>query len=191
MKKLMLMTTMVVLALSLAGCGKEASPSTENQSIPKEEKKQSQKESSSQSTASEKKFFGQVSDIVGNDITLSLATFVDKGIEGGGETMIIDENGEQRVATDSDKGSEGGEMVMIPMPEGEGDDSDSDSKSGAIEKLPIEYTGETKELTIPAGIKITNLLGKEVSLDKLKKGSLVQVTVNESTEIVEKVVVWE
>ena len=191
MKKFMLMTTMVVLALSLAGCGAEASSSSKTQEIPKQEKNQSEKVSTTQSPISEKKLFGQVSDIVGNDITLSLATFVDKGDEGGGESMIVDENGQMRPANESDKPSEGGEMIMIPMPDGEGDDSDGDSQAGAIEKLPIEYTGETKELTIPAGAKITNLSGKEVSFDKIKKGTLLQVTVDESNDIVQKVVVWE
>ncbi|MHC1746797.1 MAG: hypothetical protein AB9856_00235 [Cellulosilyticaceae bacterium] len=185
------MTTMVVLALSLAGCGAEASSSSKTQEIPKQEKNQSEKVSNTQSPISEKKLFGQVSDIVGNDITLSLATFVDKGDEGGGETMIVDENGQMRPANESDKPSEGGEMIMIPMPDGEGDDSEGDSQAGAIEKLPIEYTGETKELTIPAGAKITNLAGKEISFDKIKKGTLLQVTVDESNDIVQKVVVWE
>ena len=37
-------------------------------------------------------------------------------------------------------------------------------------KLELEYTGETKDLTIPAGLKIYDSIGKEIKMSDLKRG---------------------
>lgn len=39
------------------------------------------------------------------------------------------------------------------------------------------------------GAKITNAMGKEVSFDNVTKGSLVQVIINETTSVVERLMV--
>lgn len=46
-----------------------------------------------------------------------------------------------------------------------------------------------REFTVPAGAKITNAMGKEVSFDNVTKGSLVQVIINETTSVVERLMV--
>ena len=55
-------------------------------------------------------------------------------------------------------------------------------------KLPHNfYRG--RAITIPAGAKITNAMGKEVSFDNVTKGSLVQLIVNETTGVVQQLMV--
>ena len=77
---------------------------------------------------------------------------------------------------------------MVPVPD-DATDGGAEGSMGDAEQLPIAFTREGREYTIPAGAKITNAMGKEVSLDNVTKGSLVQLIVNESTGVVEHLMV--
>lgn len=103
-----------------------------------------------------------------------------------------DENGNQEVRPKDDDVFDGQDVatVIVPMPDdAAGDAAAGETGNAPAEKLPIEFTGEVREFTIPAGAKITNALGKEVSFDNVTKGSLVQLIVNETTGVVERVMV--
>ena len=79
---------------------------------------------------------------------------------------------------------------MIPMPDdAAGGETENGTGDASAEQLPIEFTGEVREFTIPAGAKITNAMGKEVSFDNVTEGSLVQLIVNETTGVVESLMV--
>lgn len=79
---------------------------------------------------------------------------------------------------------------MVPMPDdASGSGEEGSTGDAPAEQLPIEFTGEVREFTIPAGAKITNAIGKEVSFDNVTKGSLVQLIVNETTGVVESLMV--
>ena len=50
-------------------------------------------------------------------------------------------------------------------------------------KLELEYTGETKDLTIPAGLKIYDSIGKEIKMSDLKEGNVLMVMQSEDGSI--------
>ena len=123
---------------------------------------------------------------MGNDITVSLGEIVLDSGGGSGETYYVDENGETHVMDGGDRGAAGDVMIMVPAPDDvAGDGTEGSTGDAPAEKLPIEFTGEVRDFTIPAGAKITNAMGKEVSFDNVTKGSLVQLILNETTGVVE------
>lgn len=182
MKKLILMAAIATLSLNLVACSGDSSNVSNDINTSTESSKSQDEEATSIKT-----FVGQISDKIGNDITVSLGNLVLDNNEGTNETVIYDGNGDPK-PYDGDGSEPDGEMIMIPAPE---DESSNDSTSTApIEKLPIEFTGEVRSFTVPAGAKILNSLGKEVNFDAVKKGSLVQMVVNESTGAIESLMVW-
>lgn len=137
-------------------------------------------------------YMGQVSDKVGNDITVSLGEIVLDESEGSGEVAYVDENGNQEIRPMDEDAFSGEDVttIIVPMPQ-DAEEGGAEGSTGdaPAEKLPIEFTGEVREFTIPAGAKITNAMGKEVSFDNVSKGSLVQLIVNETTGVVEHLMV--
>lgn len=191
MKKLIVIILALTLTCALAACykgqtklpegtGDSASVQTEDASASTEE------------AAMIQSYMGQVSDKVGNEITVSLGEIVLDSSESSGEAVYVDENGNQEVRPKDDDAFDGQDVatVIVPMPDdAAGDAAAGETGNAPAEKLPIEFTGEVREFTIPAGAKITNALGKEVSFDNVTKGSLVQLIVNETTGVVERVMV--
>lgn len=189
MNKLIVTAAVLTLAFALTACsGSQTSASNEvgsSSSAPSESSS-----STAENTAEIQSYMGQVSDKVGNDITVSLGEIVLDSEEGSGETYYVDENGETHTMDSDDLGAGDGVTIMVPMPEDAAGDGAEDSTGDApAEQLPIAFTGEVREFTIPAGAKITNSMGKEVSLDSVTKGSLVQLIVNETTGVVETLMV--
>ena len=80
-------------------------------------------------------------------------------------------------------------MCIRDRPDDAAGSASGDTTTAPAEQLPIEFTGEVREFTVPAGAKITNTMGKEVSFDQVTKGSLVQLIVNETTGMVERLMV--
>ncbi|MCI5774253.1 MAG: hypothetical protein MR210_06820 [Erysipelotrichaceae bacterium] len=130
---------------------------------------------------SAKAYIGQISAMTGNSISLSVGEISIDENDQASETYIYDGSGDTRVASEEELRQESGMMLMIPAGDGE-------EATQEREKMPIVFTGEVLEFTIPAGAKITNALGKEVSFDQLKTGSLIQLIVNEQTAIVERII---
>ena len=187
MKKWIVPVVAFTLIFALAACsggqtGTESSDTanTENAS------------DAAENTAKFKSYMGQVSDKIGNDITVSLGEIVVDSSEGSGEAVYVDENGNQEIRPIDEDAFSGEDTttIIVPMPEDAGADGAEGSTADApAEQLPIEFTGEVREFTIPAGAKITNAMGKEVSFDNVSKGSLVQLIVNETTGVVERLMV--
>lgn len=185
MKKLILMAVAATLTLNLVACA----GGTKNQVNPTPDTSQSQDKD--KETVSIQAYMGQVKGKVGNDLTVSLGKLIIENGGGDSQAMMIDENGNQvPVEGDFDMDSASA-TIMIPMPDDAGaEDGEQTTGAGEIEKLPIEFTGEVREFTIPAGVKILNGVGKEVTLDAVTKGSLVQLIINESTGVVESLMVF-
>ena len=191
MKKLIVTALAFTLTFALAACsgGQTKSPAGAGSSAPAQTENSS---GSAGDVATIQSYMGQVSDKVGNDITVSLGEIVLDSSEGSGEAVYVDENGNQEIRPiDEDAFSGENTMtVVVPMPEDAGEGgSDGSTGDAPAEQLPIEFTGEVREFTIPAGAKITNAMGKEVSFDNVTKGSLVQLIVNETTGVVEHLMV--
>lgn len=191
MKKLIVTAVAFGLTFALTACAVEQTKEPDGTGSSTSE----QTEHSSGSTgdvAAIQSYMGQVSDKVGNDITVSLGEIVLDSGEGSDEVAYVDENGNQEIRPKDEDAFAGEEVttIIVPMPE---DAGEGGSEGGAgdtpAEKLPIEFTGEVREFTIPAGAKITNAMGKEVSFDNVTKGSLVQLIVNETTGVVERLMV--
>lgn len=173
----------LTLPFALAACSGGQTKTPES-SVPE------QTETSSGDTAAIQSYMGQVSDKVGNDITVSLGEIVLDSGDGSGESYYVDENGETRPSDGNDVGAGDGAMIMVPAPDdAAGDGTEGSAGAAPAEQLPIEFTGEVREFIIPAGAKITNAMGKEVSFDNVTKGSLVQLIVNETTGVVQQLMV--
>lgn len=191
MKKLIATVLALTLTFTVTACSGEQkkAPDGAGSSVPTQTEHPS---GAAENSAKIKSYMGQVSDKVGNDITLSLGEIVVDSSEGSGEVAYIDENGNQEIRPKDDDTFAGEDVttIIVPMPEdaAEGGSEDSAGDTPA-ERLPIEFTGEVLEFTIPAGAKITNAMGKEVSFDNVTKGSLVQLIVNETTGVVERLMV--
>lgn len=175
MKKITLLAVATILTLSLAACS--TNTHTDTSALNKAEPPKMQV------------YMGQVKDIVGNDVTLSLGNLMIENDGGDNQAMMVDENGNQIPVEGDISPDPGSQMVLIPMPD-DSENSGDTTEGGEIEKLPIEFTGDVRDFTIPAGAKILNGVGKEITLDSVKKGSLVQLIINESSGVVESVMVW-
>lgn len=191
MKKQIVTAVILTLTFALTACSGEQTkvPDGAGSSAPMQTEHVS---GSAGDTATIQSYMGQVSDKVGNDITVSLGEIVVDSSEGSGEVAYVDENGNQEIRPKDDDAFAGEDVttIIVPMPEDAGEGGAEGSAGAApAEKLPIEFTGEVREFTIPAGAKITNAMGKEVSFDNVTKGSLVQLIVNETTGVVEHLMV--
>lgn len=100
----------------------------------------------------ENSIYGKITSITGNEIEIAVA---------------------ERLTNDDSSGDELSGEVMTP------NENDSPIVGAEIEDTTddLEYTGETKNLTIPAGVKITNM-GEEITLSSLKKGDILSVSID-------------
>ena len=100
----------------------------------------------------ENSIYGKITSITGNEIEIAVA---------------------ERLTNDDSSGDELSSEVMTP------NENDSPIVGAEIEDTTddLEYTGETKTLTIPAGVKITNM-GEEITLSSLKKGDILSVSID-------------
>lgn len=189
MKKMIATAAALTLVFALTACsGQQPQSSAGSSSTAPAQTETSS--GSAEETATIQSYMGQVSDKVGNDITVSLGEIVLDSGDGAGETYYVDENGETHAMEGGSEGGAGEVTIMVPMPEdAAGEGGEDTSAKAPAEQLPIEFTGEVREFTIPAGAKITNAMGKEVSFDNVTKGSLVQLIVNETTGVVEHLMV--
>lgn len=134
----------VVFAMSFTACGAQGAGEKGNSS--------DKSESGGQMAFSnaDDTIYGKITEITGNEIKVAIAK---KPVES--EDGKDDLKGDVITPNDSD----------VPMIGGEGIEDPIDN---------LEFTGETKTFTIPAGVKITNM-GQEISLSSLKKGDIISV----------------
>lgn len=100
----------------------------------------------------ENSIYGKIISITGNEIEVAVAERPTEDASGGDEL-----EGDPIVPGENDSPIVGDEIEVTT------DD--------------LKYTGETKTLTIPAGVKITNM-GEEINLSSLKKGDVVSISVD-------------
>ena len=189
---------LAILFLSLAACSAPAAP--EASSVPSENSAPAEGEASPSEGAdgtgvkTVTPLYGKVKSLVGNNLTLDLA----KQPEGGDASTVIPEGavpdtGEHEASVGNSKsvtvtgGDEGAS-------EGEGEANSiffaEDANGNVVQvnpedmpKLELEYTGETKDLTIPAGLKIYDSVGKEIKMSDLKEGNVLMVMQSENGSI--------
>lgn len=153
----------LVLAACVTACGQTSSASQPDASG---------SGSSQSSPEVTETFYGRVSEVAGNELTLDLAK-----LPGTDEAASApaDEDGEMPAT------------VMTPATEaGEA----TGGQVGAEERTELEYTGESRDFTIPGGLKITGADGTEKQLTDVKKGSVLTVFTNGSGQVTD-VVLYE
>lgn len=170
MKKILVMGICIVIAAGVVGCSKNESGDTGNKgNTPIEENTE----------IPEVILFGKIKKIVGNQVELEIAKDPSFGWDDGNFSSEAGSEG------DIDKGDvesiEGTTLVdSNESLEGAPDDEViNDMMEQNEPKLELEYVGESKEFTIPAGVKIFNLkLGKDENMTALKNGSVIRVYAN-------------
>lgn len=145
--------------------------------------------------------YGKVKSLVGNSLTLDLA----KQPEGGDTSTVIPEGAEPDTIGEAAISSSKSVTITgngdAGENDGEGDGSvqyfAEDASGNVIQvnpedisKLELEYTGETKDFTIPAGLKIYDSIGKELKMSDLKEGNVLMVMQREDGSI-ESIIVME
>ena len=134
----------VIFAMSFTACGTGGTNGKGNSSDPSESGEQMAFSSADDA------IYGKITEITGNEIKVAIA-----------KKPAEDENGEEDLKSNAITPNEND----VPMIGGEGIEDPMDN---------LEFTGETKTFTIPAGVKITNM-GQEINLSSLKKGDIISV----------------
>ncbi|MEG1049129.1 MAG: hypothetical protein RSE24_01160 [Oscillospiraceae bacterium] len=109
-------------------------------------------------------YFGKVSLVAGNELELNLAK----------EPEIPEAE-----STPPPEPSEDGSVpatLMQPAISGGG---------GAAQRVEVEYTGEIKSFVIPGGMKIKDAMGEEKQLSDIKKGSIMNIFVDDKGNLTE------
>ena len=157
----------IALALCLAACVAACGP-TSSASQPGA----SGSGSSQSSPEVTEMFYGRVNEVAGNELTLDLA-----------KMPGTDEAASAPAGEDGEMPA----MAMTPATEaGEG----TGGQVGAEERTELEYTGESRDFTIPGGLKITGADGTEKQLTDVKKGSVLAIFTNGSGQVTD-VVLYE
>lgn len=165
MKKILAITLSILMVFSMTACGKNKgdAPSNENNSG-------SGNEINSQDYEA---YYGKISSVAGNEIEVSIAK------------DQFDNGGEDAPSSDEPGGEDAFSMTSsMAATEGDGED-----QGGAEERVEMEFTGETKSFTIPAGAEIFQGAGQGGQLSSLKKGSVVIVYVNKESGVVANVTI--
>ncbi|MGI6183286.1 MAG: hypothetical protein ACOYIH_04205 [Candidatus Fimadaptatus sp.] len=123
-------------------------------------------------------YFGKVKDLVGNELTLRLAELpYDQDVDGADMQPDVQA---------ADGGS--GEVVMAATMSA----TTTVGEVQAEERMELKWLDEDKSFTLPAGLTITDMTtGQTVTMDALKKSSVVMLEVNNDTGSVVEVTIWE
>ena len=201
MKKILMAALSAMLLLSLAACSAPAAP--EASGIPSESSAPAEGEASPSEGAdgtdaqTVTPLYGKVKSLVGNNLTLDLAKQPEGDTSSSMQEGAVPDTGEYGASVGSSKsvtvtgGDEGGDESAS---EGEGEANSiffaEDANGNVVQvnpedmpKLELEYTGETKDLTIPAGMKIYDSIGKEIKMSDLKEGNVLMVMQGEDGSI--------
>lgn len=134
----------VVFAMSFTACGTGGTNDKGNPSDQSESGEQTAISNSNDAV------YGKITEITGNEIKVAIAKRPAEK-ERGEEDL----KGEAITPNENDMPMIGGEEIEDSM-----DD--------------LEFTGETKTFTVPAGVIITNM-GQEINLSSLKKGDIISI----------------
>lgn len=193
MKKLMSVLIITSLCLSMTACTGKNPSKPEKQGEIKSETGQS----SNMLKEKNQLFFGKITSITGNSMTVSLAKepdeetmreYRDSGLlayPSDDNKAVVYEEGPSDVAANVEVAVSGEDPAIS--------DEEVYAELG-IEPptLELKYTDEVKEFTIPAGARLNNF--KEcvvISLEALKKGNVVEILTDKKTGNIEEIFVLE
>lgn len=146
---------LLTMVLILTGCS----------TTPKEEKENvKNKEQQEQQITM---YFGKVASATGNEISIDVAKnpFIDEDAKAEGDSG----DGEVIAAVEM--------TAAMPASESTGAMQEEENK------IELEYTGEEKSLTLPAGVKIIDAKsGEEVPMSEIKEGTVLSVTFDEISQ---------
>ena len=141
MKKLCMTAAVLSLIFALTACsGGQKTPAETGSSAPAQTDDSA---ASAGEAATIHSYMGQVSDKVGNDITVSLGEIVLDSGEGSDEVAYVDENGNQEIRPRDDEAfvGEGSTTTIVPMPE--------DAAGRALRVLPVMRLRNSFPLSSP------------------------------------------
>lgn len=166
MKKFLSITLSILMTFFITGCGSKQ----------KEAPMNNDRENSNITNMEDYElYYGKISSVAGNEIEVSIAKDPYENLEGQGSQNNDD--------------MADGSMAMTMS--GEATLDDGSNQGGAEERIEMEYTGETKSFTIPAGAKITEGLGQEGKISSLKKGSVIMILANKESGVVADVTIMD
>lgn len=123
------------------------------------------------------KYFGKVTNIIGNEIELEIAN---RDVIGAG-----DEETEEGTA-------EGATPAATMTPAATGENTEAVAGDANKDNIVMEYTGEMESITIPGGATIIDLTtGKEVKISDIKDGSVLVVYTESTSESISKIEILE
>lgn len=199
MKKILIVTLAALLLFSLAACSVPAAQETPSTPPQADASADASGEAQAEPDAQPMQtIFGKVKSLVGNELTLDLAKQpeggnAETGEDGEGYASFITNPAQSITVTEkADGGGEasGDTDVKIGY---YAEDGSGDLKiigGDDMPKLELEYTGETEDITIPAGLQIFDMFGKEVKMADLKEGNVLMVMQKEDGSI-ESIAVME
>lgn len=181
MKKVIMIVLSALMLLSLAACSAPAAPSADADA--------SGGADSSGTAAAGQELFGKVKSLVGNELKLDLAKTPDQGTidsltggggEGGQAGVSISRSDSATVeGEEGEAGGEGGGDAQVFAFNEDTGESQVIYSSGEKQKMELEYTGESKDLSIPAGLPIEDMFGNELKPAELKEGNVLMVTLGD------------
>ena len=197
MKKTLELTVLALTMVSLVGCGAEGDKG--NWAENKEEQPQIEEQEQQLQVTS---YLGKVEKMVGNEISLKLSN--------DNYTPLEDESEDEEAlefTLDESQFSQLENGETFTLPNGvviKGNSTEFSSSESSDENLGVSeesmisqgglnfdqfsqltFNGETKDLVIPAGAKISNgLTGEEALFSDIKKGSILSVTMNSENNTV-------
>lgn len=194
MKKIITLILFCAVACALAACSQSQQPSPEGTSSTPPTASDVSPEATdceNATSASVQTVYGKITQVVGNNISLSLGNLPQDGLVKGNEdtveqTITMEDaiarglDVEENSANDLPAGSQ---IFMVAPSDGESDGT-GDQAASSAPQMELEYTGEVLDYTIPAGISILNIFGEEVTMNELTKGTIVMLMVDTSTQAV-------
>lgn len=157
-KRITITAAILLAAFAFAACGQ--TPDKAGQVSPESSASDSGAQPVSYTT-----WYGKVSEVAGNELTLELAK----------------QPGEEEQQSSSAPAGDGETMqaaMMSPaLPAGQAD------AGGAEQREELEMTGESKEFTVPGGLTIYDTAGRERQLSDIEKGAVLTIFTDENGAI--------
>lgn len=166
MKKFLSITLSILMTFFITGCGSKQKEAPTNNDP---------ENSNITNMEDYELYYGKISSVAGNEIEVSIAKDPYENLEG----------------QDSQNNDDMTDGSMAMTMSGEAILDDGSNQGGAEERIEMEYTGETKSFTIPAGAKITEGLGQEGKISSLKKGSVIMILANKESGVVADVTIMD
>lgn len=194
MKKFLIVSLAALLLLSLTACGAPNTPQASGAANAEQSAPAAPSDGTADAPQPSATLFGKVKSLVGNELTLDLAKQPEsEAVEGEdgasyagsitapAQSITITEEESAGNAGGGEAGGKDDVKLGYAAADGSGNVTMVDPEN--MPKLELEYTGETKDLTIPAGSQIFNMMGKEVKMADLKEGNVLMIMQNDHGSI--------